>query len=90
MSGTALSLHLRMQNLGHTLGSVTHNVHFMFRPLNDWKNEVNPNTCNDKLLDVRGAAVDIVRNAAWIGYDGYKSDSDFSLLLVVFLEIVLL
>ena len=49
----------------------------MLRRLNDWKNEVNPNTCSDGLRNLRAATMDIVRNAAYLGHDGNDSDGDF-------------
>ena len=75
---TALSLNLRLLNFERTLGRVTHNVHFMLRRLNDWKNEVKPNACSDGLLDLRAATVDIVRNAAYLVNDPNDSDGDFN------------
>ena len=73
------SFSLRLQDLERTLGRVTHNVHFMLHRLNDWKNDINPNTCSDGLLDLRAATVDIVRDAAYIVHDGNESEGDFNL-----------
>ena len=77
-NATALSFNLRLQDLELILGRVTHNVHFMLRCLNDWKNEVNPSNCSDEIFDLGAATVDIVRNAACLGNDGNDSDDDFN------------
>ena len=71
------------------MGRVTHNVHLMLRPLNDWKNEVNPDTCSDKPFELRAATVGIVRNAAYLGNAGSGSDGDFNVLQVTFIGIFL-
>ena len=77
-NATTLSLNLRLLDLERSLGRVTHNVHLMLHHLNEWKNEVNPNTCSDEPFDLRTATVDIVRNAAYLGNDGSDSDGDFN------------
>ena len=77
-NAATLSFNLRLQDLERTLGRVTHNVHFMLRRLNEWKNDINPDTCSDELFDLRAATVDIVRNAAYLGNDGNDSDGDFN------------
>ena len=76
-NATALSLNLRIQDSDRTLGPLTQNVHLMLRRLNHWKNEVNPNTCSDELLDLCTAAADIVCNAAYFAHDGTESDDEF-------------
>ena len=73
-NAATLSFNLRLQDLERTVGRVTHNVHLMLRRLNEWKSEVNPNTCSDELFDLRAATVDIVRNAAYLGNGGNHSD----------------
>ena len=77
-NAATLSFNLRLQDLERTVGRVTHNVHFMFRRLNEWKNDIKPDTCSDELFDLRAATVDIVRNAAYLGNDGNDSDGDFN------------
>ena len=77
-NATALSFNLRLQDLEGTLGRVTHNVHFILRRINDWKNVINPNDSSDELLDLRAATVDIVPNSAYHGNDDNDSDDDLN------------
>ena len=63
-NAATLLFKLRLQDLECTLDLVTHNVQFMLRRLNDRKNDINLNICNDGLLDLRAATMDIVRNSA--------------------------
>ena len=83
-NATTFSLNLRIQDLERAFVRVTHNAQLMLRRLNDWKSEVNPNTCSDELLELRAATVDIIHNAAYLGHDGNETDDEFSVQLVTF------
>lgn len=73
-----LSFNLRLKDLEHTLGRVTHNIYFMLRRLNDWKNDFNPKTFSGEILDLHTATVGIVHSAAYLHRDGNESDGDLN------------